>query len=167
MVNLGYCGVGMIEFLFEDGEFYFIEMNICLQVEYLVIEVIFDVDLVCQQIFVVVGQDMEFWQEDLKICGYVIEVWINVEKLLNFIFLLGKIIQYYVFGGFGVWMDLVIYDGYKILFYYDSLIGKLIVYGCDWFEVLVCLDCVLGELIVDGVDIIVLLFCVLLENFDI
>ena len=167
MANLGYRGAGTIEFLFEDGEFYFIEMNTRLQVEHPVTEAIFDVDLVRQQILVAAGQDMEFRQEDLKIRGHAIEVRINAEKLPNFTPSPGKITQYHAPGGLGVRMDSAIYDGYKIPPYYDSLIGKLIVHGRDRPEALARLDRALGELIVDGVDTTVPLFRALLENPDI
>ena len=167
MAKLGYRGAGTIEFLFEDGEFYFIEMNTRLQVEHPVTEAIFDVDLVRQQILVAAGQEMEFRQEDLKIRGHAIEVRINAEKLPNFTPSPGKITQYHAPGGLGVRIDSAIYDGYKIPPYYDSLIGKLIVHGRDRHEALARLDRALGELIVDGVDTTVPLFRALLENPDI
>ncbi len=167
MAKLGYRGAGTIEFLFEDGEFYFIEMNTRLQVEHPVTEAIFDVDLVRQQILVAAGQEMEFRQEDLSIRGHAIEVRINAERLPNFTPSPGKITQYHAPGGLGVRMDSAIYDGYKIPPYYDSLIGKLIVHGRDRHEALARLDRALGELIVDGVDTTVPLFRALLENPDI
>ncbi|SMO49228.1 acetyl-CoA carboxylase biotin carboxylase subunit [Paracoccus laeviglucosivorans] len=167
MSKLGYRGAGTIEFLFEDGEFYFIEMNTRLQVEHPVTEAIFDVDLVRQQILVAAGQEMEFRQEDLKIRGHAIEVRINAERLPNFTPSPGTITQYHAPGGLGVRMDSAIYDGYRIPPYYDSLIGKLIVHGRDRHEALARLDRALGELIVDGVDTTVPLFRALLENPDI
>ncbi|MFT4013600.1 MAG: acetyl-CoA carboxylase biotin carboxylase subunit [Paracoccus sp. (in: a-proteobacteria)] len=167
MAKLGYRGAGTIEFLFEDGEFYFIEMNTRLQVEHPVTEAIFDVDLVRQQILVAAGAEMEFRQEDLKIRGHAIEVRINAEKLPNFTPSPGTITQYHAPGGLGVRMDSAIYDGYRIPPYYDSLIGKLIVHGRDRAEALARLDRALGELIVDGIDTTVPLFRALLENPDI
>ncbi|MTH79836.1 acetyl-CoA carboxylase biotin carboxylase subunit [Paracoccus aestuariivivens] len=167
MSKLGYRGAGTIEFLFEDGEFYFIEMNTRLQVEHPVTEAIFDVDLVRQQILVAAGEEMEFRQEDLKIRGHSIEVRINAEKLPNFTPSPGKITHYHAPGGLGVRMDSAIYDGYKIPPYYDSLIGKLIVHGRDRQEALARLERALGELIVDGVDTTVPLFVALLQNPDI
>ena len=167
MAKLGYRGAGTIEFLFEDGEFYFIEMNTRLQVEHPVTEAIFGVDLVRQQILVAAGAEMEFRQEDLQIRGHAIEVRINAEKLPNFTPSPGRITQYHAPGGLGVRMDSAIYDGYRIPPYYDSLIGKLIVHGRDRPEALARLDRALGELIVDGIDTTVPLFRTLLENPDI
>ncbi|MFC3568963.1 acetyl-CoA carboxylase biotin carboxylase subunit [Paracoccus simplex] len=167
MAKLGYRGAGTIEFLFEDGEFYFIEMNTRLQVEHPVTEAIFGVDLVRQQILVAAGEDMEFRQEDLEIRGHAIEVRINAERLPNFIPSPGTISQYHAPGGLGVRMDSAIYDGYRIPPYYDSLIGKLIVHGRDRPEALARLNRALGELIVDGVDTTVPLFRALIENPDI
>ncbi len=167
MAKLGYRGAGTIEFLFEDGEFYFIEMNTRLQVEHPVTEAIFGVDLVRQQILVAAGEEMEFRQEDLKINGHAIEVRINAEKLPNFTPSPGRISQYHAPGGLGVRMDSAIYDGYRIPPYYDSLIGKLIVHGRDRPEALARLRRGLGELIVDGVDTTIPLFRELLENPDI
>ncbi|WJS85705.1 acetyl-CoA carboxylase biotin carboxylase subunit [Paracoccus sp. TOH] len=167
MAKLGYRGAGTIEFLFEDGEFYFIEMNTRLQVEHPVTEAIFGVDLVRQQILVASGEDMEFRQEDLEIRGHAIEVRINAERLPNFIPSPGTISQYHAPGGLGVRMDSAIYDGYRIPPYYDSLIGKLIVHGRDRPEALARLNRALGELIVDGVDTTVPLFRALIENPDI
>ncbi len=167
MAKLGYRGAGTIEFLFEDGEFYFIEMNTRLQVEHPVTEAIFGVDLVRQQILVAAGQEMEFKQQDLKINGHAIEVRINAEKLPNFTPSPGRISQYHAPGGLGVRVDSAIYDGYRIPPYYDSLIGKLIVHGRNRPEALARLQRALGELIVDGVDTTVPLFRELLENPDI
>ncbi len=167
MAKLGYRGAGTIEFLFEDGEFYFIEMNTRLQVEHPVTEAIFGVDLVRQQILVAAGEEMEFRQQDLKINGHAIEVRINAEKLPNFTPSPGRISQYHAPGGLGVRMDSAIYDGYRIPPYYDSLIGKLIVHGRDRPEALARLQRALGELIVDGVDTTIPLFRELLENPDI
>ena len=167
VAKIGYSGAGTIEFLFEDGEFYFIEMNTRLQVEHPVTEAIFGVDLVRQQILVAAGEEMEFRQEDLKINGHAIEVRINAEKLPNFTPSPGRISQYHAPGGLGVRMDSAIYDGYRIPPYYDSLIGKLIVHGRDRPEALARLRRGLGELIVDGVDTTIPLFRELLENPDI
>ena len=131
VADLGYEGAGTIEFLFEDGEFFFIEMNTRLQVEHPVTEAIMGVDLVREQIRVAAGLPMSFQQEDLAVNGHAIEVRINAEKLPNFAPSPGKITQYHAPGGLGVRMDSAIYDGYRIPPYYDSLIGKLIVHGRD------------------------------------
>ena len=167
VAKIGYSGAGTIEFLFEDGEFYFIEMNTRLQVEHPVTEAIFGVDLVRQQIRVAAGLPMEFHQGDLVINGHSIEVRINAEKVPSFSPCPGKITQYHAPGGLGVRMDSALYQGYSIPPYYDSLIGKLIVHGRDRDEALARLSRALGELIVDGVDTTVPLFRDLLAEPDI
>ncbi|MEZ5730928.1 MAG: acetyl-CoA carboxylase biotin carboxylase subunit [Paracoccaceae bacterium] len=167
VAKIGYAGAGTIEFLFEDGEFYFIEMNTRLQVEHPVTEGIFGVDLVREQIRVAEGLPMSFTQDDLVINGHAIEVRINAEKLPSFAPCPGKITQYHAPGGLGVRMDSALYDGYVIPPYYDSLIGKLIVHGRDRPEALARLKRALSELIVDGIDTTVPLFHALLEEEDI
>ncbi|WP_438991931.1 acetyl-CoA carboxylase biotin carboxylase subunit [Lentibacter sp.] len=167
MADINYIGAGTIEFLYENGEFYFIEMNTRLQVEHPVTEAIFGVDLVREQIRVAEGKPMSFTQEDLKINGHAIEVRINAEKLPNFSPCPGKITQFHAPGGLGVRMDSALYDGYSIPPYYDSLIGKLIVHGRDRPEALARLNRALGELIVDGVDTTVPLFHALLQEEDV
>ncbi|MEO0401835.1 MAG: acetyl-CoA carboxylase biotin carboxylase subunit [Pseudomonadota bacterium] len=167
VARIDYIGAGTIEFLYENGEFYFIEMNTRLQVEHPVTEAIFGVDLVREQIRVAAGVDMSFQQDDLDILGHAIEVRINAEKLPDFTPCPGKITQYHAPGGLGVRMDSALYDGYSIPPYYDSLIGKLIVHGRDRAEALARLNRALGELIVDGVDTTVPLFHALLAEKDI
>jgi acetyl-CoA carboxylase biotin carboxylase subunit len=167
VANIDYIGAGTIEFLYENGEFYFIEMNTRLQVEHPVTEAIFGVDLVREQIRVADGLPMSFTQDDLTINGHAIEVRINAEKLPNFAPCPGKITQYHAPGGLGVRMDSALYDGYSIPPYYDSLIGKLIVHGRDRPEALARLNRALGELIVDGVDTTIPLFHALLQEQDI
>ena len=164
VARINYIGAGTIEFLYENGEFYFIEMNTRLQVEHPVTEAIFGVDLVREQIRVASGMDMSFGQDDLQINGHAIEVRINAEKLPNFSPSPGRITQYHAPGGLGVRMDSALYDGYKIPPYYDSLIGKLIVHGRDRREALARLHRALGELIVDGVDTTIPLFHALMEE---
>ena len=164
---IDYIGAGTIEFLYENGEFYFIEMNTRLQVEHPVTEAVFGVDLVREQIRVAAGLPMSFGQEDLSVNGHAIEVRINAEKLPNFSPSPGRISQYHAPGGLGVRMDSALYDGYRIPPYYDSLIGKLIVHGRDRPEALARLERALGELIVDGVDTTVPLFNALLAEPDI
>ncbi len=167
VANINYIGAGTIEFLYENGEFYFIEMNTRLQVEHPVTESIFGVDLVREQILVAAGEPLSFSQEDLQINGHAIEVRINAEKLPNFSPCPGMITHYHAPGGLGVRMDSALYDGYSIPPYYDSLIAKLIVHGRDRREALARLDRALGELIVDGVDTTVPLFHHLLKEDDI
>ena len=166
---INYIGAGTIEFLYEDGEFFFIEMNTRLQVEHPVTEGIFGVDLVREQIRVAAGLPMEFRQEDLTIRGHAIEVRINAEKLPDFTPRPGKITQFHAPGGPGVRIDSALYDGYTIPPYYDSLIGKLIVHGRDRPEALARLKRALGEIIVDGqgVETTIPLFHALLEEPDI
>ncbi|GIT90740.1 acetyl-CoA carboxylase biotin carboxylase subunit [Jannaschia pagri] len=167
VARIGYAGAGTIEFLYENGEFFFIEMNTRLQVEHPVTEAIFGVDLVREQIRVAAGLPMSFGQDDLKINGHAIEVRINAEKLPSFSPSPGTITQYHAPGGLGVRMDSALYDGYRIPPYYDSLIGKLIVHGRDRPEALARLHRSLGELIVDGVDTTIPLFDALLAEPDI
>lgn len=165
--EMGYSGAGTIEFLYEDGGFYFIEMNTRLQVEHPVTEGIFGVDLVREQIRVAEGLPLSFTQDDLQINGHAIEVRLNAEKLPNFSPSPGRITQYHAPGGLGVRMDSALYDGYSIPPYYDSLIGKLIVHGRDRQEALARLQRALGELIIDGIDTTVPLFHQLLAEPDI
>jgi acetyl-CoA carboxylase biotin carboxylase subunit len=167
VAKINYIGAGTIEFLYEDGEFYFIEMNTRLQVEHPVTESIFGVDLVREQIRVAAGMDMSFGQEDLEINGHSIEVRINAEKIPAFSPCPGKVTQYHAPGGLGVRIDSALYDGYRIPPYYDSLIGKLIVHGRDRPEALARLKRALGELIIDGVDTSIPLFHMLLAEPDI
>ncbi|WP_417249002.1 acetyl-CoA carboxylase biotin carboxylase subunit [Celeribacter sp.] len=167
IAEMGYKGAGTIEFLYEDGEFFFIEMNTRLQVEHPVTEAIFRQDLVREQIRVAAGEKLSFTQDDLILDGHAIEVRINAEKLPNFAPCPGTITQYHAPGGLGVRMDSALYTGYTIPPYYDSLIGKLIVHGRDREEALARLHRALGELIVDGVDTTVPLFHALLAEKDI
>jgi acetyl-CoA carboxylase biotin carboxylase subunit len=161
---INYIGAGTIEFLYENGEFYFIEMNTRLQVEHPVTEAVFGVDLVREQIRVAAGLPMSFRQDDLTVNGHAIEIRINAEKLPKFTPSPGRVTQYHAPGGLGVRMDSALYTGYSIPPYYDSLIGKLIVHGRDRPEALARLKRALGELIVDGIDTTVPLFHALLDS---
>jgi acetyl-CoA carboxylase biotin carboxylase subunit len=165
--RIDYAGAGTIEFLYEDGEFYFIEMNTRLQVEHPVTEAIYDVDLVQEQIRVAAGLPMSFSQEELVPNGHAIECRINAERLPQFQPSPGRIRTYYAPGGLGVRMDSAIYDGYTIPPYYDSLIGKLIVHARNRDLALARLRRALSELIVDGVDTTTPLFHALLDEPDI
>lgn len=167
VARIGYEGAGTIEFLFENDEFYFIEMNTRLQVEHPVTESIYGVDLVREQIRVAAGEEMSFIQEELTIRGHAIEVRINAERLPNFTPCPGKITTFHAPGGLGVRMDSALYDGYSIPPYYDSLIGKLIVRGPDRAAALHRMKRALGELIVDGIDTTTPLFHALLKEPDI
>jgi len=167
VAKIDYIGAGTIEFLYENGEFYFIEMNTRLQVEHPVTEAIFGVDLVREQIRIASGQPLSFVQEQLEINGHSIEVRINAEKLPNFSPSPGKVTAYHAPGGLGVRMDSALYNGYSIPPYYDSLIGKLIVHGENRKEAIARLRRALGELIIDGIDTTVPLFEELLNEDDI
>ena len=164
---IDYIGAGTIEFLYENGEFYFIEMNTRLQVEHPVTEAVYGVDLVREQIRVAAGEPMSLRQDELTPRGHAIEVRINAEKLPNFSPSPGKVTAYHAPGGLGVRMDSALYEGYRIPPYYDSLIAKLIVEGRDRPEALARLNRALGELIVDGVDTTVPLFHALLQQPDV
>jgi acetyl-CoA carboxylase, biotin carboxylase subunit len=167
VAKINYIGAGTVEFLYEDGNFYFIEMNTRLQVEHPVTEYIFGVDLVREQIRVAAGLPMSFTQDELEINGHAIEVRINAERLPNFAPCPGKVRVFHAPGGLGVRMDSALYGGYSIPPYYDSLIGKLIVHGRDRPEALARLKRALSELIVDGVETTVPLFDALLAEPDI
>jgi len=167
VAKINYIGAGTIEFLYENGEFYFIEMNTRLQVEHPVTEGIFGVDLVREQIRVASGLPLSFEQDELEINGHAIEVRINAERLPNFAPSPGRVTAYHAPGGLGVRMDSALYNGYSIPPYYDSLIGKLIVHGRDRTEALARLERALSELIVDGVETTVPLFNQLLAEVDI
>jgi acetyl-CoA carboxylase biotin carboxylase subunit len=164
VANINYAGAGTIEFLYENDEFFFIEMNTRLQVEHPVTEAIFGVDLVKQQIRVAAGEDMWFKQEDLSIKGHAIEVRINAEKLPNFTPCPGTVTQFHAPGGLGVRVDSALYAGYTIPPYYDSLIGKLIVTGTNRPAALARLRRALGELVIEGVDTTIPLFHALLDE---
>jgi acetyl-CoA carboxylase biotin carboxylase subunit len=167
IAEMGYSGAGTIEFLYEGGEFYFIEMNTRLQVEHPVTEAIFGVDLVREQIRVAEGNRLSFGQDDLELNGHAIEIRLNAESIPNFTPCPGKISQYHAPGGLGVRMDSALYDGYSIPPYYDSLIGKLIVHGRDRQEALARLHRALGELVIDGIETTIPLFDALLAEEDI
>ena len=167
IAKINYIGAGTIEFLYEYGEFYFIEMNTRLQVEHPVTEAVFGVDLVREQIRIASGLPMSFKQEDLTINGHSIEVRINAEKLPSFAPSPGTITAYHAPGGLGVRIDSALYDGYKIPPFYDSLIGKLIVHGRDRDEAIARLERALGELIVDGIDTTLPLFTALVNAEDV
>jgi acetyl-CoA carboxylase biotin carboxylase subunit len=164
---INYAGAGTIEFLYENGEFFFIEMNTRLQVEHPVTEAVYGVDLVREQIRIAAGLPLSFKQEDLIPNGHAIECRINAEKVPEFRPSPGKITQFHAPGGLGVRMDSHMYDGYSIPPYYDSLIAKLIVHAPDRPAALARLRRALDELVMDGVDTTVPLFHMLLEEQDI
>jgi acetyl-CoA carboxylase, biotin carboxylase subunit len=167
MRKLGYEGVGTIEFLYENGEFYFIEMNTRLQVEHPVTESITGLDLVQEQIRVAAGATLPYKQSDIVFSGHAIECRINAENPQTFAPSPGRVDQVHVPGGLGVRIDSALYPGYRIPPYYDSLIGKLIVFGKNRPECLMRLRRVLAEYVIEGVETTIPLFQKLLQEPDI
>jgi len=158
MRKLKYSGAGTIEFLYENGEFYFIEMNTRVQVEHPVTERITGVDIVYEQIRVASGEKLSIEQSKVQFNGHAIEVRINAEDPQTFVPSPGKITFYHPAGGVGVRVDSAVYQGYSIPPYYDSLIGKLIVYGRTRAECLQRLRRAVDEFVVDGVKTTLPLF---------
>ena len=164
---IGYLGVGTIEFLWEDGEFFFIEMNTRLQVEHPVTEMITGVDLVREQIRIAAGLPLSFKQSEVTFNGHAIECRINAENAETFTPSPGTITDFHAPGGLGVRLDSAIFAGYSIPPYYDSLIGKLIVHGRDREECIARLKRSLNEMVVGGIDTTIPLFQKLLQEPDI
>jgi acetyl-CoA carboxylase biotin carboxylase subunit len=150
MADMGYRGAGTIEFLYENGEFYFIEMNTRLQVEHPVTEMISGMDLVREQIRVAQGDGLSVTQEDVWLNGHAIECRINAEDPQTFMPSPGLVKNYVAPGGMHVRVDSGLYTGYKVPPYYDSMIGKLIVYGADRNECVRRLKRALEEYVVEG-----------------
>ena len=167
MRELGYLGVGTVEFLYEDGQFYFIEMNTRIQVEHPVTEMITDIDLIFEQIRAAAGNDFTLKQSDIKFDGHAIECRINAENPVSFRPSPGKILHYHPPGGLGVRIDSAVYQGYSIPPYYDSLVGKLIVHGKTRTECLMRLKRALDEVVVDGIETTLPLFRALVREKDI
>ena len=165
--GMGYSGAGTVEFLWEDGEFYFIEMNTRLQVEHPVTEMITRIDLVNEQLRVAAGEGLSVTQEDVIFSGHAIECRINAEHPETFIPSPGKISYYHPPGGLGVRVDSGVYQGYSIPPHYDSLIGKLIVHARTREECLRRLHRALDEFVVDGIETTLPLFRDLVTNPDI
>jgi acetyl-CoA carboxylase, biotin carboxylase subunit len=167
MREMKYLGVGTIEFLFEDGEFYFIEMNTRIQVEHPVTESITDIDLVLEQIRIAAGGDLPARQDEVQVIGHAIECRINAENPQTFRPSPGRILQYHPPGGLGVRIDSAVYQGYTIPPYYDSLVGKLIVHGKTRAECLMRLRRALDEMVVEGIETTLPLFRALVREGDI
>ncbi|NEX95146.1 acetyl-CoA carboxylase biotin carboxylase subunit [Caulobacter sp. 17J65-9] len=165
--KIGYLGVGTIEFLYEDGEFFFIEMNTRLQVEHPVTEQITGIDLVREQVRIAAGEKLSFTQEDVVFEGHAIECRINAENARTFTPSPGLVTDFHAPGGLGVRLDSALYTGYSIPPYYDSLAGKLIVHGRDRAECIARLKRSLGEMVVAGIDTTIPLFQDLLVEPDI
>ena len=167
MRQIQYLGVGTVEFLYEDGKFYFIEMNTRIQVEHPVTEMITDIDLILEQIRVAAGSDLELTQSNVKFHGHAIECRINAENPVSFRPSPGKIVHYHPPGGLGVRVDSAVYHGYTIPPYYNSLVGKLIVHGKTRSECLMRLKRALDEFVVDGIETTLPLFRALARDKDI
>jgi acetyl-CoA carboxylase biotin carboxylase subunit len=167
MRDLKYLGAGTVEFLYENGEFYFIEMNTRLQVEHPVTEMVTGIDLVNEQIRIAAGTPLAITQKDVVFEGHAIECRVNAENPRTFAPSPGRISYYYPPGGLGVRIDSAIYQGYSIPPYYDSLIGKLIVHGKTRNECLSRLRRSLDEYVVDGIETTLPLFRALVRNPDI
>jgi acetyl-CoA carboxylase biotin carboxylase subunit len=167
MRAINYFGVGTVEFLYEDGKFYFIEMNTRIQVEHPVTEMITDIDLILEQIRVAAGGGLLLNQEQVKFHGHSIECRINAESPVSFRPSPGKIVHYHPPGGLGVRVDSAVYNGYTIPPYYDSLVGKLIVRGKTRSECLMRLKRALDEFVVDGIETTLPLFRALAREKDV
>jgi len=167
IAKLGYSGVGTVEFLYEDGEFYFIEMNTRLQVEHPVTEMITGVDIVIEQLRIASGAHLSLTQDDVRISGHAIECRINAENAKTFMPSPGKISYFHPPGGLGVRVDSGVYAGYNIPPYYDSLIGKLIVHGKNRNECMMRLKRALSEFVIDGIETTIPLFSALISEQDI
>jgi acetyl-CoA carboxylase biotin carboxylase subunit len=149
--KIKYRGVGTFEFLFENGEFYFIEMNTRLQVEHTVTEIITGIDLVQQQIFVAAGEKLAFRQRDIELRGHAIECRINAEDPYSFVPSPGKLTTFHMPGGPGVRIDTHAYAGYVVPPNYDSMIGKLITFGATREQAIARMRIALSEMLVDGI----------------
>ncbi len=167
MREIAYQGVGTVEFLYENGHFYFIEMNTRIQVEHPVTEMITDIDLIFEQIRVAAGNELTLKQSDITFRGHAIECRINAEDPVTFRPSPGKILHYYPPGGLGVRVDSAAYQGYTIPPFYNSLVAKLIVHGKTRQECLMRLSRALDELVVDGIDTTLPLFRALVREKDI
>ena len=167
MAELGYVSAGTIEFLYEDGKFYFIEMNTRIQVEHPITEMITGIDLVNEQIKIAAGSPLSIAQEDVRFLGAAIECRVNAEHARTFVPSPGRITYFHPPGGLGIRVDSSAYQGYVIPPYYDSLVGKLIVHGRTRTEALMRLRRALDEFIVDGVETTLPLFRILVRNADV
>lgn len=164
--KIGYRGAGTLEFLYEDGKFYFIEMNTRVQVEHPVSEMISGIDIVREQIRVAAGSPLSVTQDDIKLEGHAIECRINAENPVTFAPSPGLVREYHPPGGLGVRVDSAIYGGYRVPPYYDSLIAKLIVHGNTRNECLMRLRRSLEEFVIDGIDTTIPLHQKLVANQD-
>lgn len=150
-IDIGYRGAGTFEFLYENGEFYFIEMNTRIQVEHPVTEMVTGVDLIKEQIRIAAGEKLSYRQEDIQLHGHAIECRINAENPDNFMPSPGKITAYHAPGGLGVRVDSHIYDGYTVPQHYDSMIGKVITHGESRDVALARMRTALSEMVIEGI----------------
>lgn len=150
--RIGYHGAGTFEFLYENGEFFFIEMNTRVQVEHPVSEMITGVDIVREQIRIAAGLPLAYTQEDIKITGHAIECRINAENAKTFVPSPGKVTEFHAPGGLGVRIESHLYDGYTVPPHYDSMIGKLITWGDSRETAIVRARIALSELIIEGIN---------------
>jgi acetyl-CoA carboxylase biotin carboxylase subunit len=164
--GMGYLGVGTVEFLYDDGEFYFIEMNTRLQVEHPITEMITGIDLVREQIRVAAGNELGRTQADIEFQGHAIECRVNAEDPQTFMPSPGRVTDYHTPGGLGVRVDSALYSGYVVPPYYDSLISKLIVHGATRNECLMRLRRALEEYVIGGITTTIPLHQRLVENTD-
>ncbi len=166
MSRLGYSNLGTVEFLYEDGTFYFIEMNTRLQVEHPVTEMVTGIDIVREQIRLAFGAPLSFSQEDVTISGHAIECRINAENPFTFTPSPGRITTYHAPGGMSVRIDSALYSGYAIPPSYDSLIAKLVVYGRNRNECMMRLRRALEEFAIDGIETTIPLHQTIIRNQD-
>ena len=150
--DIGYRGAGTIEFLYEDGEFYFIEMNTRIQVEHPVTEMVTGIDLVKAQFLIAADERLGFTQADIKIRGHAVECRINAEHPETFTPSPGVIETFHPAGGPGIRLDTHVYTGYEVPPHYDSMIGKLIAHGSDRGSALARMSTALDEIVIDGID---------------
>ena len=162
--QINYRGAGTLEFLFENGEFYFIEMNTRIQVEHTITEMITGVDIVQEQILIAGGDPLSYKQKDIQIHGHAIECRINAEDPYNFMPSPGKITQYHAAGGLGVRVDSHIYNGYTVPSYYDSMIGKLITFADSRSKAIIKMQNALNEMVIDGIKTNIPLQRVIMED---
>ena len=150
--ELGYKSAGTLEFLYQQGEFFFIEMNTRLQVEHPITEMVSGIDIVREQLRIAAGSPLGYRQSDIKLCGHAIECRINAENPDSFLPSPGRVIDYHAPGGLGVRVDSALYQGYEVPPYYDSLVSKLIVHGRSRNECLMRLRRALEEYVIEGIE---------------
>jgi acetyl-CoA carboxylase, biotin carboxylase subunit len=166
LAELGYKGAGTLEFLYQDGEFFFIEMNTRLQVEHPITEMISGVDIVREQLRIAAGAPLGYRQSDIKLCGHAIECRINAEHPDTFVPSPGRVTDYHAPGGLGVRVDSALYHGYDVPPFYDSLIAKLVIHGRSRNECLMRLRRALEEYVIGGIETTIPLHQALAANAE-